>query len=77
MAPKPGRSLKAIAVLLFAAKERAEVPIVAPDSSRTTIVTVVVSELGLTMATAVVKLVSSQMRVLVVDDAPESGTTAS
>jgi hypothetical protein len=40
-------------------------------------VALVATELGLTIATAVKKFVSSQIRVLVVVDAAENGTTAS
>ena len=42
-----------------------------PAAFRTVIVSVAVCELGLTIATAVAALVSSQIRVLVVADAPE------
>src|SRR5947199_276127 len=67
MAYKSGRSLRNTAILLFAAIGIPEIPMVAPRVSRTRIVTVVSTKLGLTMATAVTKFVSSQMRVLLVD----------
>ena len=53
------------------------VPIVSPPGPRTVILTIVASERGLTMATAVEKfVVSSQIMVVVDPDAGERGTTA-
>jgi hypothetical protein len=77
IAAKPGRSLKIVVVLLFAASWTLEVPIVAPVASRRTMLTVVATELGFTIATDVTKPVSSQIRVLVVENAHDNGTTAS
>jgi hypothetical protein len=73
IAPNPGRSLNATATFLFAAKGIVALPTVTPWTSRTMTVTTVSSELGFTTATAVTKLVSSQMRVLVLEEMPESG----
>src|SRR5205823_196969 len=77
MGPNPGRSLKKNALLPFAGREMLVFPILAPVLSRTTIETDVDAELRLTTATPVLKAVSSQIRVLVVADMPDSGTTAS
>ena len=77
IALNPGRSLSTASVLLFAGRNTLEVPIVAPSLSRRTIDTVVAILLGFTIATAVTKLVSSHVRVLVVLEVLASGTTAS
>ena len=77
IAPRPGRVLKIRAVLFLGPSATLEAPMVAPDASRTMIETVANKELGLTMATDVVYKVSSQMRVLDVEEALESGTTPS
>src|SRR5262249_13629701 len=77
IAPKPGRSLKKNAFLPFAGREMLAFPILVPVLSRTTIETDVEAELRLTTATPVLKAVSSQIRVLVVADVPDIGTTAS
>ena len=77
IAPNPGRSLKKNAFLPFAGREMLAFPILVPVLSRTTIETDVDAELRLTTATPVLKAVSSQIRVLVVADAPDIGTTAS
>lgn len=60
---KPGRLLRTSAILLFAASETLDPPSVSPFESLTVIETVVAAALGFTMATAVVKLVSSHMIV--------------
>src|SRR5712692_11314699 len=75
--PRPGRFLKAAAILLLADRARLELPMIRPLVSRTVIVTAAATALGFTIATPVVKLVSSQVRVAVVAKALESGTTAS
>jgi hypothetical protein len=75
IALKPARVCKAASFLLLGGRTSDETPMIFPALSRTVIETVMVCELGLTIAAAVVKLVSSQMRVLVVADTPESGTT--
>jgi len=77
MAARPGRLLIIKAVLEFAPNGTVEVPIKLPAVSRPLIETTVARGLGLTMATAVTRFVSSKIKVLVVEDTPESGTTAS
>jgi hypothetical protein len=62
MAAKPRRSLKMTAVLAFAPNGTVEVPIRFPVVSRAAIETTVATGLGLTMATAVTRFVSSKIR---------------
>src|SRR5437870_6083652 len=75
--PEPGSSLKKNALLPLAGRETVAFPMFVPVASRTVMETVIAAELTLAMATPVAKAVSSQMGVLVVDEALESGTTAS
>jgi hypothetical protein len=77
IALNPGRALSTASVLPCGGKVTDEVPITFPALLTTVITTVVATPLGLTVATPVVKLVSSQMRVLEVAVAIEKGTTAS
>ena len=75
--PSPGRFRRITAVLALAASETLAVPIVLPRLSRTVMLTMVATELGFAIATAVVKLVSSQIGVFEVAEEIASGTTAS
>ena len=77
IALRPGRSLSTLATLLLAARGRFQVPMTSPFAFRTVMPTVVATTLGFTIATDVVKRVSSQIRVALVENALESGTTAS
>ena len=64
-------------VLPLGGKGMEEVPMTFPSASQSVTVTVAVVALGLTIATAVVNAVSSQVSVFEVAPASENGTTAS
>src|SRR5665213_2462761 len=77
MPAKPGKSRNTNSVLALGPRATLDVPTTLPAVSRAVIVTVVATELGFTIATAVTTLVSSKERVLLVNEAPDSGTTTS
>jgi hypothetical protein len=77
IALRPGKLRSVPSVLLLAGKVMLDVPTIWPLLLFTVIVTTAAIALGLTIATAVVKLVSSQINVASVENALERGTTAS
>jgi hypothetical protein len=74
---KPGRECRYIPDILFTFIGREVVARVTPDVSRIVISTLIFRPLVLTIATAVLKSVSSQINVRVVEESSVSNTTAS